>query len=169
MRMLKPLSAEKWTFATAAHLLNRAGFGGTPDEMEKLTQMGLEEAVSHLVDYDNIPDATPDPDWARPDPDRMEKLLAFRKLNQEFKGASDEKRKELEDKRREMQREQRQTQQQRLLELRGWWLERMVTGPRPLQEKLTLFWHGHFATSTQKVRDGMTVAAVPYQPPAAGR
>ena len=25
--------------------------------------------------------------------------------------------------------------------------------PRPLQEKLTLFWHGHFATSAQKVRD----------------
>src|SRR5207244_13318353 len=77
----------------------------------------------------------------------------IRKMNKELKGASDEKRKELEDKRREMQREQRQTQQQRLLELRGWWLERMVTGPRPLQEKLTLFWHGHFATSTQKVRD----------------
>jgi len=153
MRMLKPLSAEKWTCTTAAHLLNRAGFGGTPDEIEKLAQMGLEEAVSHLVDYDNIPDPTPDPDWARLDPDRMEKLFAFRKMNQEFKGASDEKKKELEDKRREMQREQRQTQQQHLLELRGWWLERMVTGPRPLQEKLTLFWHGHFATSTQKVRD----------------
>src|SRR6266705_2503570 len=29
----------------------------------------------------------------------------------------------------------------------------MVNGPRPLQEKLTLFWHGHFATSTQKVRE----------------
>src|SRR5437899_7812800 len=80
-------------------------------------------------------------------------MLAFRKMNQEVKKASDEKRKELEEKRREMQRDQRQTQQQHLLELRGWWLERMVTGPRPLQEKLTIFWHGHFATSTQKVRD----------------
>jgi uncharacterized protein (DUF1800 family) len=29
----------------------------------------------------------------------------------------------------------------------------MTSGPRPLQEKLTLFWHGHFATSYQKVRD----------------
>ena len=29
----------------------------------------------------------------------------------------------------------------------------MARGPRPLQEKLTLFWHGHFATSIQKVRD----------------
>ena len=35
----------------------------------------------------------------------------------------------------------------------AWWLERMAKGPRPLQEKLTLFWHGHFATSAQKVRE----------------
>src|SRR5688500_7138592 len=39
-----------------------------------------------------------------------------------------------------------------MLELRPWWLQRMPTGPRPLQEKLVLFWHGHFATSVQKVK-----------------
>jgi len=27
-----------------------------------------------------------------------------------------------------------------------WWLDRMVRSQRPLQEKLTLFWHNHFAT-----------------------
>ena len=32
-----------------------------------------------------------------------------------------------------------------------WWAERMLLTPRPLEEKLTLFWHGHFATSQQKV------------------
>jgi uncharacterized protein (DUF1800 family) len=30
-----------------------------------------------------------------------------------------------------------------------WWLDRMVRSPRPLQEKLTLFWHDHFATTDQ--------------------
>jgi uncharacterized protein (DUF1800 family) len=30
----------------------------------------------------------------------------------------------------------------------------MMNGPAPLLEKMTLFWHGHFATSVQKVRDG---------------
>jgi len=29
----------------------------------------------------------------------------------------------------------------------------MALGPRPFQEKMTLFWHGHFATSFEKVRD----------------
>jgi uncharacterized protein (DUF1800 family) len=39
------------------------------------------------------------------------------------------------------------------MELRGWWLRRMAKGPRPFQEKMVLFWHGHFATSFEKVRD----------------
>jgi hypothetical protein len=30
-----------------------------------------------------------------------------------------------------------------------WWLDRMVRSQRPLEEKLTLFWHDHFATSDQ--------------------
>jgi uncharacterized protein (DUF1800 family) len=30
-----------------------------------------------------------------------------------------------------------------------WWLDRMVRSPRPLVEKLTLFWHDHFATADQ--------------------
>jgi len=41
-----------------------------------------------------------------------------------------------------------------ILDLRRWWLEQMLTSPAPLLEKMTLFWHGHFATSVLKVRDG---------------
>jgi uncharacterized protein (DUF1800 family) len=37
--------------------------------------------------------------------------------------------------------------------LRAWWLERMLAGVEPLREKLTLFWHNHFATSINKVND----------------
>src|SRR5204863_2216964 len=33
----------------------------------------------------------------------------------------------------------------------GWWLQRMVVADKPLWEKLTWCWHGHFATSLQKV------------------
>jgi len=35
----------------------------------------------------------------------------------------------------------------------AWWLFRMLTTRVPLREKLTLFWHGHFATSIHKVED----------------
>jgi uncharacterized protein (DUF1800 family) len=33
-----------------------------------------------------------------------------------------------------------------------WWLQRMATTQYPLEEKLTLHWHGHFATGYVKVR-----------------
>ncbi|MGI4789528.1 MAG: DUF1800 domain-containing protein [Janthinobacterium lividum] len=35
--------------------------------------------------------------------------------------------------------------------IKKWWLYRMSHTPRPLEEKLTLFWHGHFATANYKV------------------
>jgi uncharacterized protein (DUF1800 family) len=35
--------------------------------------------------------------------------------------------------------------------LLGWWMYRLVHTTQPFKEKLTLFWHGHFATEMQKV------------------
>lgn len=35
--------------------------------------------------------------------------------------------------------------------IRQWWLYRMVHTKRPLEEKMTLFWHNHFATANYKV------------------
>lgn len=139
MAMLKPLPEQRWNFAAAAHLLNRAGFGGPPAEIERLVQLGPDKAVAALLDYEKIPDPTPNPSWARPDPERRAKFEALRKASEE--------------ERRRLVREERQTQRERLVELRGWWLQRMARGPRPLQEKMVLFWHGHFATSVEKVRD----------------
>lgn len=137
--MLTPISESQWNFTTAAHLLNRAGFGGPPSDIEKLVALGPEKAVSHFVDFESVSDETPAPDWAKPDTTRMERFQKFRNAPLQ--------------ERREFQRMERQNQQQHLLALREWWLERMAKGPRPLQEKLTLFWHGHFATSFQKVKD----------------
>jgi uncharacterized protein (DUF1800 family) len=46
----------------------------------------------------------------------------------------------------------RNTQGRQLTELRGWWLKQMAEPTRAAREKLTLFLHGHFATSFEKVR-----------------
>jgi len=43
--------------------------------------------------------------------------------------------------------------------LPGWWLMVMLTTPHPVLEKLTLFWHGHFATSAAKVDKGELMLA----------
>lgn len=138
-RMLRPLPPDRWQEAAAAHLLNRAGFGGPPAEIRALAALGPKAAVDRLVDFDALPDPTPDPDWARPDPERAERLRAA------LRAAPEE--------RQRIQREEQRRQRQRIEELRQWWLQRMVSGARPLQEKLALFWHGHFATSMVKVRD----------------
>jgi uncharacterized protein (DUF1800 family) len=137
--MLKPLSPSRWDYTTAAHLLNRAGFGGPPGEIDKLVSLGHERAVDYLVDFEKTPDTTPDPDWAHPDPGKAERRRAARNATPEA--------------RQQMQKVERQMENERILELRGWWLRRMAKGPRPFQEKMVLFWHGHFATSYEKVRD----------------
>src|SRR5690242_83829 len=36
--------------------------------------------------------------------------------------------------------------------LAAWWLDRMLKTSHPLREKMTLFWHNHFATSNAKVQ-----------------
>jgi len=151
--MLGALPASKWNYSTAAHLLNRAGFGGIPAEIERLQQMGPDAAVASFVDYEKIPDPTPPPAWAKPDPERMEKFREAMMARRSSKQTPETDKKAVDVKERGLLRDEMRTQMQHLMELRGWWLERMVKGPRPLQEKLTLFWHGHFATSMQKVRD----------------
>lgn len=39
----------------------------------------------------------------------------------------------------------------------SWWTLRLVTTQRPLQEKMSVFWHDHFATSASKVQNGPTM------------
>ncbi len=43
--------------------------------------------------------------------------------------------------------------------LSAWWLDRMLKTAHPLREKMTLFWHNHFATSNAKVRNARYMLA----------
>src|SRR4029453_5653644 len=52
---LSPISAADGNADRAAHLLAHAGFGGTPAEIETLTNAGFERAVRSLVYYESIP------------------------------------------------------------------------------------------------------------------
>ncbi|MDP6554562.1 MAG: DUF1800 domain-containing protein [Pirellulaceae bacterium] len=51
---LTPISPEEWSYDRAAHLLERAGFGGTPQEIQRLASMKPADAVDSLIDYDQI-------------------------------------------------------------------------------------------------------------------
>jgi uncharacterized protein (DUF1800 family) len=138
--MLAPLPAAQWNDATAAHLLNRAGFGGSPQDIHNLQLMGPNRAVSWLVDYERIPDDTPAPDWTQ---DISENAITQRDAIYKVADA---------DTRHELQRMHGSENNKQIADLRYWWMRRMALGPRPFQEKMTLFWHGHFATSFEKVQ-----------------
>ena len=138
--MLTPLSDSKWNEAAAAHLLNRAGFGGTPTEIEAVRRKGLAAAVRDLVEVKSDAANVPPPSWAHPrniQAQRME-IKAAKDRGENFQGKA---------------RQVRMMEGEEIVDLRRWWLDRMLTGPAPLLEKMTLFWHGHFATSAQKVQD----------------
>ena len=160
---LTPITAADWSYDRAAHLLGRAGFSGTPEEIRKLAAMTPEQAVRSLVDYDGIPNTHLQPFvhsgfWdetlAHFPPSRPAATdLAIRNgesmgvgvkpdhVNRPVQPVSDRFFYWL-----------RATQ----LETRRvgyWWAERMLDTHRPLEEKMALFWHGHFATAENKVRD----------------
>lgn len=117
-----------------ALLYRRAGFGARPDEVDEGVRAGYAATVDRLLDFGSDPAGGappaltpyPPPNEALPT-DPVERAAALNKA--------------------------RQLAGQETNALSLWWLDRMATTPHPLQEKLTLFWHGHFATSVQKVVD----------------
>ena len=136
--MLEPIDQAQWDRRAAAHLVNRAGFGAAPEEIARAAARPPAEVVDGLVDYERIAEDFPPPTWVTPDADRRPDRSKAAGLTEE--------------QRREKLREIREAEREHLVELRAWWLYRMRYTKRPLQEKLTLFWHGHFATSADKVR-----------------
>lgn len=135
--MLTPLDSKQWDVAKAAHLLNRAGFGGTPEEIDALYKAGFDNATHSLLNAPDDARQFPKPAAVAP-----VNLLAMR---METRDLPEEERKK---KFQEMQKQMRTT----MLDLTVWWINRMLRTPNPLREKLTFFWHGHFATSVQKVK-----------------
>ncbi len=114
----------------ARHLLHRTGFGAAPADLERLARMSREQAVDRLLAEVSREASRKPPAWAG----QYERVFRPEMSAEERQQAN----------RRELI--------ERGLELRAWWLAEMLTTPSPLTEKLTLFWHGHFATSQQKVR-----------------
>jgi len=143
---LSPLPPKAFGFGLARHLLNRAGFGGTPQQVLMLQQLGLGQAVDTLVNYGKpkIEDPGFDADIKRPATD--EERQAYRDARKNNDEAAL-------DKLRMMRQERDRQDRQQMSRIGMWWIERMIASPAPLQEKLTLLWHNHFASSYRSVRD----------------
>ena len=146
---LKPLPEKAFDYSAAVHLLNRAGFGGTPSQARALTDMGLNKAVDQLVKYESQPVEPVKADLfdnSIMSPQTDEQREAARKARQN----NDEE--ALAALQRERNRKQAEDRKQ-IAELQKWWIKRMIETPRPLEEKMTLFFHGHFATGYRTIED----------------
>lgn len=147
-----PTADESWTLIEAAHLLNRAGFGGSPDEIKNFHSLGRSKAVDSLLSVKDEPDAFPLPAWAEEEnalENQRERLAQRREMQKSSRGLTPEAAEKI---RREAFKKIQQEDRQHALEAQAWWFRRMTKTRAPLREKMTLFWHDHFATSIQKVK-----------------
>jgi uncharacterized protein (DUF1800 family) len=146
---LAPIKAEKWTYEHARHLLWRAGFGASPGQIRTVKGWGPDKAVEHLLEYDKVPFEAVSTEAFRSD--------IMRPLNEEERGDIAKARRSGDEEAVARVRAQRQEAEridrQQVREMQQWWLKRMIETPRPLEEKMTLFWHGHFATSYRTIED----------------
>jgi uncharacterized protein (DUF1800 family) len=102
-----------------AHLLRRAGFGASSDDLAVFGALSFNAAVDSLLNYDSIPD----------DVDSKIGQAGF--VGTTSSGVF--------------------SPNTVINDARQRWLFRMIHSNRPLQEKMTLFWHNYFATGYTKV------------------
>src|SRR5438552_6120358 len=158
---LTPVAASDWNYDFAAQLLERAGFGGTPEEIDALARLTPAEAVRRLVYFQSIENNLPPFDHSgihdpglEPFPESRPAVTKMAKekgeaLGIKVKPGGDRPLQPIVNKffywlRASVLETQR---------VAYWWANRMLQTHHPLEEKMALFWHGHFAVNEAKVRD----------------
>jgi uncharacterized protein (DUF1800 family) len=159
---MTPITASDWTYERARHLLDRAGFGGTPDEITRLYEMGSVAAVSSLVDFDagamsDLPEFSHSPIYDPTLRDFPETRPAATRLAAKTGAAMGVSVKPMGPRPLQPVVDRfffwLRASTLETCRLGHWWAECMLLSKQPLQEKMALFWHGHFATGGDKVRD----------------
>ena len=122
------------------HLLRRAGFGASLEEIDVYQKLRVSGSVDRLLDFEDVPDDV-DQLIGRPGHVAVTAVDGFQPAAN-------------------------------IGHARQRWLFRMVHSQRPLQEKMALFWHNHFATAQSKVAGALGaaegaryMAAVPREDP----
>ena len=159
---LTAIGPSEWNAGFAAQLLERAGFGGTPEEIAVFAKMTPAQAVARLVRFEgtDISSLPPFDHSGIHDPG----LEPFPPSRPAVTDMAKEKGEALGIKVKPSGNRRLQPVvneffywlRASVLETNRvayWWANRMLTSPQPLREKMALFWHGHFASNEAKVRD----------------
>lgn len=115
----RPIEA---TWAQAAHLLRRAGWGGSLAEIEAFEQLEREDAVDRLLGFETVDNAS------------LDARLAKEAFNLTTPGRG------LDGKRAPL-----------IRDMQRWWLTRMAYTARPLEERMTYTWHGLLTSQVSQV------------------
>ncbi|GAA3448502.1 DUF1800 domain-containing protein [Dactylosporangium matsuzakiense] len=108
-----------------AHLLRRATFGPTAEEVDAAESRGLAATIDALFEP-----AGTDSGAARTPPPKLGPVV-----------------------------NEKSDRAEQIRTVGSWWLDRMVQADHQVHEKLTFFWHGHWATSADKVKSGPLMLA----------
>lgn len=127
--------AGPWDIDQVAHLLRRTGFGVKKADLDLLLGMTMYEAVNHVLNIvqpaaDDLPlnnYYNPGNNEGYEDPNVP---LGQTWVNADYDNAAEGYRTE---------------------SFRGWWFDQMLKDDASAREKMTLFWHNHFATQTESV------------------
>jgi len=112
------------TRADLIHLLRRATFGPTAEEVDEAERVGLDYTVANLVQPTGS------------DAGAMRTAMPMLGKDPVLAGGGDGAQ-ELRDK--------------QVTQITSWWLDRMGQADHQFVEKLVFFWHGHWATAIEKV------------------
>jgi uncharacterized protein (DUF1800 family) len=146
--------AGPWNRRLAAHLLRRAGFGGSPADVDRFASMSAPAAVDALIRFPDTPALSAHP--ALEEPPVPPRGLYRAMVQANAQGAAPAMQPGMApdnataDARKAFQMARNRNRRQNLIAMQQWWLGRMIASPAPLQEKMTLFWHGHFTSSPEK-------------------
>ena len=104
-----------------AHLMRRAGFGATYEELEARAARGYEATVEELLHPEEQPDM---------EEDLIQRHYIY--LSRHFGNAPTDP--------------------------QSYWMHRMIATRRPLQEKMTLFWHSILCTGESKIDHPLAIS-----------
>lgn len=159
---LSEIEQDDWRPVHAAHLLERAGFGSTESERRQLEHLGPQQAVQQLVYFTGLPEQQL-PEFKHsgvfdegldPFPPSRPATTALAKANGaalgiQVKQSGNRPIQPIVNKFFYWLRASRLETDR----VAYWWANRMLTSNHALEEKMALFWHGHFANNEDKVRD----------------
>ena len=126
---LEPFTGE-WTFEKAAHLLRRSTFGPTLDQIKKATVYGLDATVKHL--FAGLPHPAPPLNFYETEDPHV--AIGETWINAAYN-------------------DQKNVKPYRWRSFRAWLMTNILEEDISIREKLTLFWHNHFAVSKNIVNE----------------